>query len=371
MSDGAQFTAPAPGSTLISQASDSSSTAGARALDSFTAVGNDLKAIGEGEFSATALAMDGLTAGLDMLAFVANPFKEFIMAGVGFIIEHVDWLREPLEDLTGDPAEISALSQTWANIAQEINDAAADFQEQLSGTANWTGDAADAYRAVAEDFSAALGGAAAAAQGTSQGIAYAGILVATVKALVLELICDFTARAIMYLLSALASAFFTFGGSIAAAVGTVVADATATAAKIGKKLSDLLAKAATFVRKFGDSGSAFGKFASKLDEASIKMWGKSSRMEISGWGSGSRMDIKGWGMDNLGPGRETRHSARDAFENFKGSYDDMASWGTNPVTGDKTTLRGIADNAGGYPATGLRGTMAGVKEEENSTQPSD
>ncbi|GAB3656216.1 WXG100 family type VII secretion target [Glycomyces tarimensis] len=369
MSDGTQFSAPAPGSTLIAQAGDPSSTAGARALDSFTAVGNDLAAIGSDEFSATALGMDGLTAGLDMLAFVANPFKEFLMAGVGFIIEHVDWLREPLEDLTGDPAEISALSKTWANIAQEINDAAGQFQSELEGTADWEGDAADAYRSVAGDFSQALGGAAAAAQGTSQGIAYAGVLVATVKALVLELLCDFTARVIMYLLSALASSWFTFGGSVVAAIGTVVADAGAVAARIGKKLSELLQSAATFVRKFGDAGSAFGTFASKLDEAAIKMWGKSGRLDLAAWGKGSRMDIKGWGIDNLAPGRESRHSARDAFDNFKSSYDDMADWGKDPLTGATTGLRNIADTAGGYPATGLRGYMAGVKEEENSTTP--
>lgn len=367
----AQFTAPAPGSNLIASESAPSATSGTRALDSFTAVGGDLAAIGSEEFSPTALAMNGLTAGLDMLAFVANPFKEFLMAGVGFIIEHVDWLREPLEDLTGDPAAISALAQTWANIAQEINDAAAEYQNQLSATADWEGDAADAYRAVAEDFAQALGGAASAAQGTSQGISHAGILVATVKALVLELICDFTSRAIMYLLSALASSWFTFGGSIAAAIGTVVVDAGATAAKIGKKLSDLMQQAATFVRKFGDSGSAFGKFAAKLDEKAIKLWGKSSRMDIKAWGAGSRLDLKGWGMDNMGPLRDARTTSKDAFDSFKSSYDDMANWGRDPLTGDTTTMRDIADAAGGYPATGLRGAAAGVKEEENSTQPSD
>ncbi len=371
MSDGAQFTAPAPGSTLIAQAADPSATAGARALDSLTAVGGDLAAIGSEEFSPVALGMDGLVAGLDMLAFVANPFKEFIMAGVGFIIEHVDWLREPLEDLTGDPAEISALSTTWANIAQEINDAAVQFQTELESTGSWEGDAADAYRAVAADFSQALGGAAAAAQGTSQGISYAGILVATVKALVLELICDFTARVIMYLLSALASSWFTFGGSIVAAIGTVVVDAGAVAARIGTKLSELLQSAATFVRKFGDAGSAFGKFAAKLDEAAIKMWGKSSRLDLKAWGTGSRLDVKGWGMDNMGPMRDARTSSKDAFDAFKGQYDDMMQWGKDTVSGESSFVRDMADTAGGYPATGLRGTASGIKESDASTEPED
>ena len=41
--------------------------------------------------------LNGTVATLNLLAFAANPLKEFVMAGVGFLIEHVSFLNEPIE----------------------------------------------------------------------------------------------------------------------------------------------------------------------------------------------------------------------------------------------------------------------------------
>src|SRR5690606_18695367 len=121
---------------------------GGRIVESLYNVGNDINAIKEGDFSPASVAIDGVVAGLDVLAFALNPFKELIMAGVGFLIEHCSFLREPLEWFTGDPNAISALTQTWSNIAGSLQGAGATVSDLMSEVESWRGEAADAYRSV-------------------------------------------------------------------------------------------------------------------------------------------------------------------------------------------------------------------------------
>jgi hypothetical protein len=55
---------------------------------------------------------------LDVLGFVANPLGSLVGAGIGWLIERISFLKEPLDDLAGDPAAINsvaaaALASSW------------------------------------------------------------------------------------------------------------------------------------------------------------------------------------------------------------------------------------------------------------------
>src|SRR5690606_21945432 len=162
---------------LVAENSGPTATAGARVIDSGWSFVSDVGSIGSENFDAISLTVNGALAGLDALAFVANPLEEFIKAGVGFVIEHVSFLREPLEMLTGDPNAVTAVSQTWSNIAQELTNAAQAYADNLN-LQGWEGDAADKYKNTALNFQGGLVSAADWAQDTSRGIMFAGIVVA-------------------------------------------------------------------------------------------------------------------------------------------------------------------------------------------------
>jgi uncharacterized protein YukE len=341
-------------------------TTGGRIVDSLTTMGEHFNdAAGDG-IDPAAFAIDGAIAALDVLAFAANPFKELMMAGVGFIIEHVDWLREPLEMLTGSPAEITALSQGWSNVAADLNDAAQQYADAIGEIDNWEGDAGDAYRQVSAAFSGAIAGAANCAQSTSQAIAVAGIIVATVRALVLEIISDWVCRAIMWLLSALASAAVTFGASVPTAISGVVVDACVTMTKVVSKISKMMQKVAELLRKIKVFQGAFGRLANSLDDMAEGMMKGMAKTDAKALVK----HIDDVLLFNTKPRFGNDHGINTAYDAAKDAYKNGANWGRDAL-GNTTPLRDLADTAGGLPATGWRGAAGGVKAYENDTEADD
>ncbi len=359
-----------------------SATAGLRLGDSLTNFGKDLSAIGSEDFSGTALAIDGVVAGLDLLAFALNPFKEFIMAGVGWIIEHVDWLREPLEALTGDPAAITAISQTWSNISQAFDNAGADMGGLVEQLSEWQGEAAEAYRSTSAAFSEMLGGTASAAQAVSNCYAAIGVVVATVKAIVMELLCEFVSRVIIILLGALASAAMTFGGSIGIGIAMTIESAISTSAKIGMKVSKLIEKVGELLGKIGKARNAFGKLSSGVFDAVEGIAGNLSKQirKFDGMMDDVIDNLKISKLDGLNPVRpQFDYIPPGSGDPARGTYDQMVDAFIGPDSVDEILSTSqhvggiprqfeLEDIAGGLTATGLRGTLGGVKDGEASTE---
>src|SRR5262245_1691438 len=75
----------------------------------------------------------GLSAvgvGLEVLSMVIDPLGTLASYGVSWLIEHVRPLKEALDWFAGDPPVIQSFSDTWGNVAGEVNSIAADFQQQ-------------------------------------------------------------------------------------------------------------------------------------------------------------------------------------------------------------------------------------------------
>ena len=79
-------------------------------------------------FTGAAVALDGLDA-------VMNPLDGLATSGIGWLIEHVWWLHEPLDALAGDPTQITAQAQTWHNVATQLTTVAADSRRAEKSTA--------------------------------------------------------------------------------------------------------------------------------------------------------------------------------------------------------------------------------------------
>ncbi|WP_067706270.1 WXG100 family type VII secretion target [Actinoplanes awajinensis] len=245
---------------------------GAGVFDSGNSAWDDL--VDDGDFSALTVGVDVLSVGLDLLSIALNPFGELVKAGVGWVLEHVAFLREPLELLTGDHRAIQAVAQTWDNVGKRLVSTADKYEQAMSTVAGWTGDAAQSYRAAASEYIQGLRALAGHADNTSQGVAIAGVVVATERAIVFDMISSFVSRVITEALIAAASSVVTLGGSVAAFLTSVSVDATLLATRLAKRLAKLLTVIKRFAKKFDELGAASKKVSKALEgkSQSIHNW---------------------------------------------------------------------------------------------------
>jgi len=179
-------------------------------------------------------------AGLDALGAVVHPFDALFAAGLGWLLEHVWWLHEPLDALAGDPTQITAQAQTWHNVAGELGRVAADHRGAVTGLGGWEGAACDAYLAAVDRHGDALEAAARAATGLADLIVDTGAQVGTVRALIRDAIAEFVSDAVQFLAVMAVAAAVTAGGALGAATLRVVVSALELAAQISARIARLL-----------------------------------------------------------------------------------------------------------------------------------
>src|ERR1700742_885278 len=64
------------------------------------------------------LGVDIASDGLDALGVAMDPLGSLAGAGIGWLIEHIGFLKQPLDYLAGNPEAVTAKSQTWTNVAK-------------------------------------------------------------------------------------------------------------------------------------------------------------------------------------------------------------------------------------------------------------
>jgi len=253
-------------------------------------------------------AMDGVALGLDALGFVANPLGGLLSAGIGWLIEHLEFLKEPLDDLAGDPGAIFGVAAVWGEqVRKEVAQVADDYEKAVqSEIPSWEGDAADKYRKTAGDLAAQIRSLDGASAAVAEGVKGSGQLVATVRGIIRDLIADVVSEIILAAAAALATSWCSFGASIAAFTGWAVARGAATAGKIAGKISKLLMKLANILTKFsklrgavqalgklakrfGDTAKTLGKTAGRNGSALRQVEGK-----VDGWNSKITDKLPDW-----------------------------------------------------------------------------
>jgi RHS repeat-associated protein len=195
-------------------------------------------------------------AGLEVLSMVIDPLGTLASYGVSWLIEHVRPLKEALDWFAGDPPVITSFSETWGNVATEVNAVAQEFLNEVgAGTSGWTGAAADSYRGHAAEVSDAVAGAGALADGISAGVMIMGEVVAFVREFVRDMVGELVGRLIAWALEVAATLGF--------ATPVVVAQATTAISKVASRIADLVRK---LVKTIGNVSPRIRKIVSKLDE---------------------------------------------------------------------------------------------------------
>jgi hypothetical protein len=182
-------------------------------------------------------AIGGIAAGLDALAFITDPLGQLVSWGVGWLIEHVKPLSDALDALAGDPDQITAYARTWANVAGAIDAARTTLHDGVAGQlTEWAGEASAAYRARSKEHEATLAALVKANHALGEITAGAGLLVATVRMLVRDVIADFVSVLAVRLWEWLAEEGVTLG------LGTpwVIAQVTTLAGKWAGRIAHLI-----------------------------------------------------------------------------------------------------------------------------------
>ena len=67
-------------------------------------------------------SLAGLGGALDMADLARDPFGKLLSWGLAWVIEHFSPLKDWLNELTGNPGEVRAFSQTWSSIGGSLNE---------------------------------------------------------------------------------------------------------------------------------------------------------------------------------------------------------------------------------------------------------
>jgi hypothetical protein len=199
--------------------------------------------------------MDVATDGLDLLGAAMDPLGTLVSAGVGWLIEHISFLKDGLDKLAGNPEAVTAKALTWQNVAKQLTETANSYEKTASGIGETykEGDGAAAYQATAKSYADSLRGAAGHARGASNAMQVGAAIVGTERGLIRDLISSFVGELIIKAAAALATSWCTLGGTVAAFIADTVLEGAALAEKISTRIAKIVEKLETLAKSAGKS----------------------------------------------------------------------------------------------------------------------
>jgi hypothetical protein len=210
---------------------------------------------------------------LDVLGDLGDPLGAVIGCAVGWIVEHVGFLREPVDWLAGDPRSIEAAITTWTNVGTGMRHAAQTYSAAATGLGEqaWSGDAADAYRRKAAEWVDALQHSATLADVEGVLIGATGGLCAAFRGLIFQAVSAAIERWVLVGLVALANSAWTFGASLAGWVVDVEIEAGLLYARIMAKVAELVQKAGRIAETLGRDGGRLEHIGQRLEQLAEHM----------------------------------------------------------------------------------------------------
>ncbi|MEV7037923.1 hypothetical protein [Amycolatopsis sp. NPDC051061] len=212
------------------------------------------------------LAMDVGTDALDLLGAAMDPLGTLASAGVGWLIEHISFLKDGLDKLAGKPEAVTAKAVTWTNISKSLTETAESYERQAKKVQQSFSDcaSAEAYQRTAESYVSVLRGAASHAGDASTAMNVGAALVGTERGLIRDLISSFVGELIVKALAALAASWCTFGGTIAAFIADTVVEGGVLAEKISTRITKIVEKLESLAKGAGKSKAALEGAANAL-----------------------------------------------------------------------------------------------------------
>jgi hypothetical protein len=201
---------------------------------------------------------NGLATGLAALGAIMDPLQAIFAAGVGWLMEHVSFLREPLDRLAGDPKAIEGHAQTWYNIEQRIYEATDFFVDQVNqSTAQWTSQAADAYRRLARSHAESVQALGAVADAMSKATSIVGALVGVVRNTIRDIVAEVVGACISKAIQALTVVL----------IPKVLAEVAILVANTSRKILSMLKRLFEAIKRIGNITSKLDGILAKIGQA--------------------------------------------------------------------------------------------------------
>jgi hypothetical protein len=227
----------------------SNSTTGAGVFDSWKQVGDSIGKVQTehgGDLAAVSveLGINVISAVLDTVAFAMDPLAKLIAAGLGWLIEHVSFLKWPLDQVAGNPSEVTKLANELHKIGESLRTTGTELDDTLKSTiTQWQGKGYDSFVKSIDDRKGWIDANAKASDVAGYMVETTGALIAAVRSLLRDIITTILGDIISTMLIALALAIPTFGASIAVGVGKVVVQVSIQVAAMTAKLAKVVAYA--------------------------------------------------------------------------------------------------------------------------------
>ncbi|OXM49933.1 hypothetical protein CFP71_29490 [Amycolatopsis thailandensis] len=222
----------------------SGDTAGAGFFDSAFAL---KKAVDSGDQLSIGLASAGMA--IEILGMVVDPIGSLLTAGIGWLIEHIVIFRWPLDFLLGDPKGIEAAKEAIYKEGKEVKQWAADHKTATEAlTEKWKGEAADTFISDMQGVSAQIDALSDYLNLAGKQMGIAGAIIGAVRGIVRDIIAMTLAGILKAAIVAVALAPVTFGGSIIAAITSIMTTVGVAIAKIAKQIADCAKKLGEMIK---------------------------------------------------------------------------------------------------------------------------
>ncbi|MCR6481664.1 hypothetical protein M8542_02430 [Amycolatopsis sp. OK19-0408] len=242
------------------------STTGAGVFDSWKQVGDSIGKVQTehgGDLAAVSveLGINVVSAVLDTVAFAMDPLAKLIAAGLGWLIEHVSFLKWPLDQVAGNPAEVTKVANELHKIGESLRNTGTSLDDTLKATiTQWHGQGYDSFKKSIDDRKGWIDANGKAADVAGYMVETTGALIGAVRSLLRDIITTILGDIISTMLIALALAIPTFGASIAVGVTKCVATVSVQVAAMMAKLAKVVSYAGrTLARLTGLSKLVKGK----------------------------------------------------------------------------------------------------------------
>ncbi|WP_409462610.1 hypothetical protein [Amycolatopsis sp. GA6-003] len=229
------------------------------------------KGIADGDWVSGGLGVASLAG--EIAGAAIDPFGYLMSSVASFLMEHVQPLKDMLDSVAGNPPVIQSYADTWGNVAKALQERQKDLENAVkTGTAEWKGDGADAYRKSAAEAAEAIGGAATVASAIGTVTMIMGQVVAFVRGLVRQLIADLVGKLISWVMEEVFS--LGFGTPL------VVAQAVTAISKWGEKISELLTKLCETMRRVSPLLGKLAEVFTKIIKVLGKLAGKVTGLDV-------------------------------------------------------------------------------------------
>lgn len=195
---------------------------------------------------------------MDTLDAELKPLSRLYDAGLGFVVEHLQFLEEPLDAMRGDPKSASAEGTFWRYCIADVTNVHRELSSTLEALADsHTGAGGTAFGEMSGTIAEALEELRVVAANLNQRINVATDLVTHTRSMLGQWVEGYVDDLITEFTAARAASPITQGGSVATTIASAVARASELGEQMARAMSQMLDRLDDHARAITDSVVAF------------------------------------------------------------------------------------------------------------------